>query len=146
MRGALLAMVDINKNLNSDKYYIENLTNNPFLSKYNEICSRKYKTNEKLSLHHILPRSKFPDLKNDTKNHAWLPTLKHVEAHYCLWKFSPLFALEFWFPLVYFKKRNLFNITDEEYDQLKKDLKYCRKLKKEGTFQKEYNKVINFSN
>ena len=127
-------------------YQLANPNNNQHLTKYNEICSRDYSQfDEKLSLHHILSRSKFPELKNDKQNHAWLPTLIHVEAHYHLWKYNPIFALEFWFPLVYFRKRQLFDVTPEEYQQLKKDLAYCKKLKKDGLFEDNYKKIMQIS-
>lgn len=62
-------------------YQLTNPNNNQHLTRYNEICSRDYSQfDEKLSLHHILSRSKFPELKNDKQNHSWLPTLIHVEA------------------------------------------------------------------
>ena len=59
------------------KYRFPNPTNNPFIDKYNEVVA-KYENcvqteDNSLSLHHILPRSTFPEFKNDPLNHLYLP-------------------------------------------------------------------------
>ena len=112
------------------KYTVDNPDNNEWLNKYNEICTKDY-GDLGVSLHHIKPRCKYPELANDPDNHAYLPLMEHCYAHYYLWKADRVYAMEFWFTCTYFRKNYGFQISDEEYEQLKEDVRYCRRLKRE---------------
>jgi hypothetical protein len=113
------------------KYSIDNPDNNEWLAKYNELCATDFSgATERLSLHHILPRNKYPELANDICNHALLPIRQHWEAHYYLWKADRQYALEFWFCYVYFRKHKNWQLTPEEHRQLCLDCAWCRKQRK----------------
>lgn len=106
----------------------------PWMKKYNLLIEQAEagKTFKgKLTLHHIIPRSVAPELANDKENWIWLPFKEHIDMHYWLWKHSKKFASQLWFGCVYGRKHGLWDLPggEEEYEQLKQDLKLCRRLK-----------------
>lgn len=118
------------------KYRIPNPDNNYWFNICNEIiakneCNIQLKKNDpnyvKYSLHHILPRSEYPELTNDKNNWLHLPVIDHVNLHYYMWKGDSKYAKAFWFCYVYFHKYEHYNISEEEYEQLKKDLAKYKK-------------------
>ena len=114
------------------KYLFDNPTKNKYLKKYNKLV-KKYEKNipgEGLSFHHIMPRSKFPELKDDPNNHLYLPVLKHIKMHYLLWKYDSSYCAAFWFCYVWAHKNHHFNISKKEFNKLKNDMKIYRKTHK----------------
>jgi len=118
------------------KYTIPNPDNDEWLNKYNKLVNIDFGRAGK-SLHHILPRCKYPEYEKDKKNFAMLPIDMHWKAHYYLWKYSWEYALEFQFIHNGCKKRYGVHITDEEEKQLREDIKLVRRFqesaKKNGT-------------
>ena len=104
-----------------------------WLDKYNEVIQasadnpRKVGDNEdgnRYSLHHIYPRSLYPELKNKEENKAYLKIRDHFLIHYYLWKHDSKYASQFWFLEVWWRKNMGEDFcTHEEYEQLKQDLK-----------------------
>lgn len=94
-------------------------------AKYNSIVRRDY-GKIGVSLHHILPRKKFPQFKDDARNHCMCPIYLHWLAHYFLWKHDSSYANEFKFVYYYFRKHANWTLTEEEEKQLNKD---CRRRK-----------------
>lgn len=110
----------------NNRYQIKNTTDNEWLNKYNKLVL----TDTGTSLHHIIPRCKHPELKEDNRNHVRLAPLDHCRAHYYLWKYSREFALEFTFTYYWFRKHYGFRMTDEEEAKFKEDIRWCRNQKK----------------
>ena len=118
------------------KYRLNNPNNNEWLNKTNALID-KYEnvtkqTNPelKLSFHHILIRSLYPELTNDERNHLWMTWQDHWLIHYYMWKADSKYCAAFWFCYVYFKKHYNMLITEEEETQLKKDMSAYRRQKK----------------
>lgn len=135
-------------------YRFPNPDNNEWINKYNELVA-KVESGEivfeqnvvseqngeagridklvkgKTTLHHIIPRSISPELTKDKNNHIYVPFKEHMDLHYYLWKADKSYARQLWFGCVFGRKHGLWNLPngDEEYEQLKKDLNYGRKVK-----------------
>ena len=105
-----------------------------WLARYNFICSMggDKKDSRRCSLHHILPRSKSPELAKDARNYSYLPIESHWLAHYCLWRASWRYALEFLFVYAYFKKHAGWAMSEAEEAEFKEDCARCRAAKKEN--------------
>lgn len=112
-----------------NKYTIPNPDNNEWLTQYNRLVCCNFGSAGR-TLHHILPRCKYPEYEKDKRNYSMLPYDCHWRAHYLLWKYSWEYALEFQFIHNCFKKRYGFRITPEEEAQLKEDIKLCRRFKR----------------
>ena len=121
------------------KYRLPNPDNNEWIAKCNDIIGKnennvqlkpKDPNYKKYSLHHILIRSEYPELKNDLNNQIYLEVEDHINLHYYMWKGNSKYCAAFWFCYVWFHKNFGYNITDEEYLQLKEDMKVYRKLHK----------------
>ena len=102
----------------------------PWLEKYNtlveEVESGKRSFNgQKLTIHHIIPRSVDSSLAKDKDNQIWLPFKEHMDMHYWLWKHDSKFAKQLWFGCTYGRKHGLWDLPggDAEYELLKKDLR-----------------------
>lgn len=117
-------------------YRFPNPTNNEWIDKYNQLIDDveagklvfecvEGKRNKGLSLHHILPRSIYPELTKDPNNHIYLPFKEHIDLHYYMWKADKKWAHQLWFGCVYGRKHDLWDLPggEEEYVQLKNDLK-----------------------
>lgn len=103
-----------------------------YVKKYNDIIKNSQKEGyEGKSLHHVYPRSFYPEKKDEKDNHSFLSIKDHWTCHYLLWKHDKKYAAAFWFCYVYFKKHAGWTITDEEYEQLKKDNAWYRRHKDE---------------
>lgn len=119
------------------KFHLDNPDNNEWLNKVNELIDkyadydRKSHPEVKLSFHHILIRSLYPEYTNDEQNHLYMPWNDHWLIHYYMWKADAKYCAAFWFCYVYFKKHFNMTITDEEYSQLKLDMSTYRKNRKE---------------
>lgn len=108
-----------------------------WLDKYNklveDIMTRKIRFSlDKLSLHHIVPRSLAPELDKVMVNHIHLPFEYHMDLHYYLYRHDPAYAAQLWFGCVYGRKHGMWDLpgSDEELKQLKEDLGTWRALKK----------------
>lgn len=122
------------------KFRFPNPDNNMWVNKYNEIIAL-YESNapdKSLSLHHILPRSRYPEYKEDPNNHLYLPIMEHINIHYYLWKGLPEYCAAFWFCYVYFHKNFGYNIPEEDVVKLKRDMMIYRKNKKGGKYIYNY--------
>ena len=124
------------------KYRFPNPTNNPFINEYNKIVT-KYENcvqtkDNTLSLHHILPRSTFPEFKNDPLNHLYLPVMEHINIHYLLWLGLPEYCAAFWFCYVYFHKHAGYNIPDYLVERLKRDMRIYRRNKTDKEYLWSY--------
>jgi len=129
-------------------YRFPNPYNNVWLNKYNDLIRLveekqlifesnvfSNKTSEegridkikkgKTTLHHIIPRSISPELAEDLENHIYVPFKEHMDLHYYLWKADKKYARQLWFGCVFGRKYKLWDLPggDEEYEQLKNDLK-----------------------
>ena len=108
------------------------------INEYNELCEKGFGlTNHKgLTFHHILPRCKFPDEKNDPENWTWLSFEDHWIAHYLLWKATddPAYAAAFWFICVYGIKHRGMTLSDEDYAKLKNDVKKHHMMRKQNAY------------
>lgn len=120
----------------------DNPNNNEWLNKYNKLIedvelgvrvfSDKATLEEgKLGIHHIIPRSISPELKDEKDNQIYLPFKEHMDMHYWLWKYDSRYAPQLWFGCVYGRKNGLWDLPggDEEYKLLKEDVKKYRKRK-----------------
>lgn len=104
--------------------------------KYNDLIDRVesgqlvFERDAKLTLHHIIPRSVAPELAKDPSNHIWLPFYEHAMMHYWLWRYDKKYARQLWFIACYGRKNKLWDFPngDEEYEQLKIDLRYATKV------------------
>ena len=118
------------------KFHLENNDNNEWLNKANELIDKYSNIDKsmykdiKLSLHHILIRSIYPQYTNDERNHLWMTWQDHWLIHYYMWKADTKYCAAFWFCYVYFKKHFNMTITDEECAQLKSDMSAYRKNKR----------------
>ena len=86
-------------------------------------------------IHHVLPRSRWPELADDEDNKVYVTFQEHMHLHWLLWKADPSWASALWFGCVYGRKHKLWNLPggEEEYEQLKRDLKLSRKCKKQSS-------------
>lgn len=115
-----------------------NLDNNAWLEKYNSLVKsimsgdKVFAEGSWLGKHHIIPKSIAPELEKDPSNIVVLPFAEHMDLHYFLWKADPSYASQLWFGCVYGRKHKLWDLPggDDEYAQLKKDLKLSRRRKK----------------
>ena len=103
-----------------------------WLMKYNNVIKqaeegRLYegKSDEHMTLHHIIPRSIDATLKNDKRNHIYLNFYDHAMMHYWMWKHDRKYARQLWFIAVYGRKHGLWDFPEgeQEYEQLKYDLR-----------------------
>ena len=111
-----------------------NESKSKWIDKYNELMLRSEMHDfegQKLTLHHIIPRSIDPSLKDVRENWAFLPFKEHMDAHYYLWKYDKNYASQLWFGCVYGRKHNLWNLPggEAEYSELKRDVREYRKRK-----------------
>ena len=112
------------------------LEHNIWLDRYNDVISKaesfngpgNFRINEsgdddKMTLHHIIPRSLRPELKNDKRNWIYLNFYDHAMMHYYLWRYDAQYAPQLWFIAVYGRKHGLWDFPEgeEEYERLKKD-------------------------
>ena len=120
----------------------DNPNNDEWLNKYNKLVEdvelgvKSFSDKEtleegKLGLHHIIPRSVSPELKDNKENHIYLPFKEHMDMHYWLWRYDPKYAPQLWFGCVYGRKNGLWDLPggDIEYEKLKEDVKKYRKRK-----------------
>jgi hypothetical protein len=119
-----------------------------WLDEYNRIIQasinnpRKVKEENgvKYSLHHIFPRSYFPDKKDLEENKCYIDFHKHIYLHYLLWKHNgPKYCSQFWFCYVWYRKNYKDLLTSKEYTRLKQDLSLYRK-EKTNERRKEFRK------
>lgn len=114
------------------------------IDEYNEICAsgfgKQHDRTVKRTLHHILPRSTFPECKDDPDNWTWLSFEDHWLAHYLLWKATnlPAYASAFWFICVYGMKNRGMTLSVEDYEQLKKDVAIHNNEKRKENAKKRY--------
>lgn len=117
------------------RYRLENPDNNEWLNKANALIDKyEYVTKTtypgvKLSLHHILIRSLYPDLAKDKNNIIYMAWQDHWLIHYYMWKADRKYCAAFWFCYVYFKKHYNMKITSDEEKQLKSDMAYYKQHK-----------------
>ena len=113
-------------------YRFDNDEKNEWLEKYNSVITQYENgtltvtdNTAKLTLHHIIPRSIDATLKNDKRNHIWLPFYEHAMMHYYLWRYDRRYARQLWFIAVYGRKYCLWDFPegDIEYEKLKNDIK-----------------------
>lgn len=109
--------------------FLEN-SDNPWMKKYNMLIEFVEKgeisfPGEKLTKHHIIPKSIEPGFLKAEENFIWLPFKEHMDMHYWLWKFDKKFARQLWFGCVYGRKHGLWDLPggEQEYEELKRDLK-----------------------
>jgi len=111
---------------------------NHYIAEYNYLCANNGISPTKLpkkltkkawkdlglTLHHILPRSFYPELENDPENMVYLSFEDHAMAHYYLWKGlgTEEAAMAFWFIYVYGKKNMGFTIPEEDDVILREDV------------------------
>lgn len=123
------------------KYRLENPSGNEWIEKCNEIIASNENNTPlnpkdpgyiKYSLHHILIRSRYPDLENDPQNHLYLSVEDHITLHYYMWKGDSSYCAAFWFCYVWYHKNYGYTITPDEEAQLKEDMKEYRRRKKEN--------------
>jgi len=89
---------------------------------------------ENIGIHHIIPKSLRPDLVKNKDNFLYVNFIDHMLLHYYLWKADPIYASQLWFGCVYGRKHKLWDLPggEEDYKQLKEDLKLNKKKKKEN--------------
>lgn len=93
--------------MNMETYFIEKLglpTNQQVLEEYFSICVSTDAT-EYTEIHHILPRSIFPEYVNESWNQVRLTYSTHCLAHELLWCAYPHIG-SFWRPLNFMKSQN----------------------------------------
>lgn len=123
----------------SGHFIMQNSYGNYWLTKYNDLVnshwmyfppSKEEIKEKKLTMHHIMLRSEYPQLENDRKNIVWLNFADHMMAHYYLWQYDKRYALGLWFGCVYGRKNKLWDLPggEKEYAILKKEVAECRKL------------------
>lgn len=100
---------------------------NALISKYEDWTPKNH-PRAKLSLHHILIRSKFPQLKDDPNNVVWLPYRIHWLIHYYMWRANSDYCAAFWFCYVYFKKHYGMTIPGDEETRLIHDMSLYKKI------------------
>lgn len=114
------------------------LEHNEWLDRYNAVIEKAESSDgmtkiseghdDFLTLHHIIPRSIQPELKDDKRNHVYLSFYDHAMMHYYLWRYDARYAPQLWFIAVYGRKYGLWDFPDEDmYEQLKKDVATYRK-------------------
>lgn len=111
---------------------------NTWIDKYNTIVKNiklgkmHFPEGAWIGKHHVIPKSISPELAKDEDNLIELPFAEHMYLHYCLWKANPSYASQLWFGCVYGRKHKLWDLPggEEEYAQLKKDLRLSRLKKK----------------
>ena len=137
-------------------FLFPNFENNKWFDKYNELVktikadeiyyknlkANQPKRNDKdgsltkdfVTIHHIIPKKVSMSLVKNKENLLYVPFDMHCILHYYLWKADPKYALHLWFICIAGRKFGIWDLPggDEEYEQLKKDVSYCRKLKKEN--------------
>lgn len=134
-------------------YQFPNPDNNEWIDKYNklvceiksheqeniELKKKQKKRNDKtggeylaenIGIHHIIPKKIDPTLEKDKDNYLYVSFVDHMNLHYYLWKADKKYARHLWFGCVYGRKHNLWDLPggSVEYEQLKKDLRYERKV------------------
>ena len=83
--------------------------------------------------HHIIPKKVNPELENVKDNKVWVPFIEHMNLHYYLWKYNKYYGIHLWFGCVFGRKHKLWDLpTEDEYNQLKKDVNEYIKNKKKG--------------
>lgn len=121
----------------SGHFIMRNSYNNYWLTKYNDLINSHWTyfsppkeeiKEKKLTLHHILLRSEFPEFAKEQKNIVWLNFADHMLAHYYLWQYDKKYALGLWFGCVYGRKHKLWDLPggEKEYAILKKEVAECR--------------------
>lgn len=109
-----------------------------YVIEYNSLVREYEHIDSKLSgysFHHILPRHAFPELCDDPRNHLFLPVMLHIRMHYLLWKHDWKYCAAFWFCYVYFHKNFDYNISEQDVERLKADMRQYRKMKKELKYE-----------
>ena len=113
-----------------------NPDNNEYLTKYNKLSKKGYDPdspyykmkniwkNQGMTLHHILPRSVYPEYTDDKENHTFLSYEDHANAHYYLWKGTqdPKYAMAFWFIYIYGRKNRNYTIPEDDDKLLHEDV------------------------
>jgi hypothetical protein len=92
-----------------------------------------WKNSKSVTIHHIIPKSLRPDLVKNKDNLLFVPFKEHCILHYYLWKADPIYASQLWWICIAGRKMNIWDLPggEEDYKQLKEDLKLNRKIKKE---------------
>lgn len=85
----------------------------------NALKENRNKKNGNYECHHILPKSLFPELKNDKLNHVLLTPYEHFLCHKLLVQIFPSKQMNF--ALYCFTHRNNINISEEELSKLRND-------------------------
>ena len=102
--------------------------NSELIVEYNDLCEKGFgvvhRSGDGLTFHHILPRSMFPESKDDPDNWTWLSFEDHWLAHFLLWKATrlPAYAAAFWFICIYGIKNRGMSLSNDDYAMLKKDV------------------------
>lgn len=135
-------------------FLFPNFDNNPWIDKYNELVKEikskesyykaykksQPKRNDKegcidkdfVTIHHIIPKKVSMDLVKNKDNLLYVPFDLHCLLHYYLWKSDRKYATHLWFICIAGRKYGIWDLPngEDDYNQLKEDLKYCKKLKK----------------
>ena len=119
-----------------DKYNILAKTIKDKEDFYKEYKKRQPKRNDKehnvtkdfVTIHHIIPKKIEMKLVKNKENLLYVPFDLHCMLHYYLWKADKQYAKHLWFICIAGRKLGIWNLPggEDEYEQLKKDLKNKR--------------------
>lgn len=120
----------------ANKYLMPNPTDNWWINKYNtkvQELSDQQAVKGVTGIHHILPRSDYPELAADPRNKINASFQDHMDLHYYMWKYNPRYSAQLWFGCVYGRKHKMWDLPggESEYQQLKNDLRVARQYRKE---------------
>lgn len=119
-----------------DKYNILAKTIKDKEDFYKEYKKRQPKRNDKernvtkdfVTIHHIIPKKIEMKLVKNKENLLYVPFDLHCMLHYYLWKADKQYANHLWFICIAGRKLGIWDLPggEDEYEQLKKDLKNKR--------------------
>ena len=108
-----------------DKYLIQNLSNNEWLTKYNSLITANAKNtkSQKTPKHmRIIPPAINDNISStDENNYVWLSEKDAATAKKYLWKYNHYFALPFWLAISGKKELKAALTSSAEFEQLRKD-------------------------